>query len=189
MRKRPALSVSRAAEIWTTLLSARREFFDDSRFFKMPEVWEELCGVSEEWSIKTYRSDEKEDFRRKAGLLVFGDRLTLTVDEVLIEKAMQGCKLCNFILAHEFGHLALNHHAKSAVTKHFQLFDSPYGMANLPPNLQELVANYAAVFFQCGAALAEDRWSPSNCHTELALTLNMSRRRSRFCVSTSSSAN
>jgi hypothetical protein len=125
----------------------------------MPEVWEDLCGGSEDWSIKTYRSDVKEDFKRKAALLVFGNRLTLTVDEVLIERAMQGCKLSNFILAHEFGHLALNHHARSAVTKHFQLFSSPCGMANLPPNLEELEANYAAVFFQCGEALANARWS------------------------------
>jgi hypothetical protein len=35
-------------------------------------------------------------------------------------------------------------------------------MANTPPTLEELEANYAAVFFQCGIALADPRWNPLN---------------------------
>jgi hypothetical protein len=125
----------------------------------MPEPWEALCDVGEGWSINTYRSDETEDFKRKAGVVQFDHRVTLTVDEKLMAKAKQGCKLSNFILAHEFGHVALNHHARSAVTKNFQLFAGPSGMSNSPPTVEELEANYAAVFFQCGAALQNAHFS------------------------------
>ena len=54
--------------------------------------------------------------------------------------------------------VALNHHAMNAVTKHFQLFSGPRGMSNVPPTLEELEANYAAVFLQCGVALEDLRW-------------------------------
>ncbi len=161
MRKsRPLLSAPRGAEIWTEMLSLRRELYCDSDFFKMTEVLRTLCDVGEGWSIKTYRSNEMEDFRRRAGVIVFEGEVIISVDERLMENADPGCKLSNFILAHEIGHLALDHHARSAVTKNFQLFAGPSGMVNSPPTQEELEANYAAVFFQCGPALADTRWSP-----------------------------
>lgn len=158
------LTTHRAAETWKTMLSHRRTLFDDTDFFKMPGVWEYLCEESDDWQIKTYRSAETEDFKRKAGVVAFGNRVTLTVDAMLMERARQGCKLSNFILAHELGHLALDHHSNSAVTKNFQLFAGPQGLANIPPTLEELEANIAAVFFQCGTALMDNRWTA----TELA---------------------
>lgn len=159
MKSRPLLSATRAAEIWTETLSVRRQLYTDSDFFKMPEVLDELFNASNHWVIKTYRTDETEDFKRKAGIVVLGDWVTLTADERLIERAKHGCKLSNFILAHEFGHLILNHHANSAITKNFQLFAGPNGMTNSPPTQEELEANYAGVFFQCGIALFESRRS------------------------------
>ncbi|MEQ8899844.1 MAG: hypothetical protein RID11_07385 [Roseovarius sp.] len=160
MGRRPSLTTYRGAEIYAEILSLRRELYGDGDFFKMPEPWETLCEVGEGWSINTYRSDEVEDFRRKAGVIQFDNRVTLTVDEKLMANAKRGCKLSNFILAHEFGHVALNHHARSAVTKNFQLYAGPGGMSNLPPTMEELEANYAAVFFQCGAALQNPQLNP-----------------------------
>ena len=160
MKSRPILSTSRAVEIFEETISVRRGYCADKDFFRMDEFWEYLCDESGRWSINTYRSNETEDFKRKAGVVAFGDRVTLTVDEKLMARAKQGCKLSNFILAHEVGHLTLNHHARSAVTKNFQLFAGPSGMSNLPPTLEELEANYAAVFFQCGVALSDARWDP-----------------------------
>jgi hypothetical protein len=43
--------------------------------------------------------------------------------------------------------------------KNFQLFSGPNGMSNIPPTQEELEANYAAVFFQCGVGLQDARWS------------------------------
>jgi len=160
MKRMPSLTTSRVADIWLETLSVRRELYDDSDFFKMPEVWEALCEVGEGWSIKTYKSDQMEDFKRKAGVVAFDNRVTLTADEKLIQRARDGCKFSNFILAHEFGHLVLDHHAKGAVTKNFQLFAGANGMSNIPPTVEELEANLAAVFFQCGTALEDARWTP-----------------------------
>jgi len=42
--------------------------------------------------------------------------MTLSVDQRLMAEARKGCSLSNFILAHEFAHLALGHHARSATT-------------------------------------------------------------------------
>ena len=146
MTKGHCLTTSRAVDIFEEMVSCRRDYCADNEFFRMPDVWEYLCDEEGRWTIKTFRSKETEDFKRKAGVVAFADRVTLTVDEKLLAAAKQGCKLSNFILAHELGHVALDHHARSLVTKHFQLFAGPSGMSNLPPTLEELEANYAGVF-------------------------------------------
>ena len=157
MKSSQFLTTSRAADIFDEVISCRRMFCADNEFFRMTEFWEDLCDEGGRWSIKTYRSNLSDDFKRKAGVIAFGDRVTLTVDEKLVANAKDGCKLSNFILAHEMGHIALDHHAKGAVTKNFQLFAGPSGMSNLPPTLEELETNYAAVFLQCGVALMDPR--------------------------------
>jgi len=119
----------------------------------MPDYLEELFEESDRWSIKLLKSNQFEDHKRKASLVFFDHWVTLSVDEKLMAAASRGCRLSNFILAHEVGHLALDHHAMSATTKHFQLFSGPNGMSNIPPTLEELEANIAAVFLQCGPAL------------------------------------
>lgn len=150
----------RAVEVFRILVGCRRSFCADNDFFRMDRFWESLCDDEGQWSIKTYRSKETEDFKRKAGIIAFAGRVTLSVDERLMENARRGCKLSNFILAHEAGHLALDHHARGAVIKNFQLFSDSSGMSNVPPSLEELEANYAAVFLQCGVALMDPRWDP-----------------------------
>jgi len=160
MTRKPTLSTTRAAEIWRDTLWCRRELYSDQSFFKMTEVWETLCTDIKPWRLKTYRSNQLEDFKRKAGLTVLGDYVTLTVDERLWKNAERGSKLCNFILSHEFGHLALDHHSSCAGTLNFQLFSGPTGMSNSPPTIEELEANFAAVFFQCGVALMDSRMDP-----------------------------
>jgi hypothetical protein len=160
MTSRPVITTSRAVHIFEEMISARREYCADQDFIRMDKVWEDLCDEGSAWSIKTYKSKETEDFKRKAGLIVFGDRAILSVDEKLMENAKRGCKLSNFILAHELGHIALDHHKNSKVVKHFQLFAGPNGMSNLPPTIEELEANYAAVFFQCGVTLLNPKWDP-----------------------------
>mgnify|MGYP000852453242 CR=1 FL=1 len=158
MRRKPFLSTSRGVEIYEQMIALRRDFCIDADFFKMSDVWKYLCDGDGDWAINTYRSDETEDFKRKAAVVALGHRVTLTVDEKLMEKATQGCRLSGFILAHELSHVALGHHQRAAVTKNFQLFAGPCGMSNLPPTVEELEANYAAVFFQCGVALSDGRW-------------------------------
>jgi len=114
----------------------------------------------ERWALKTYRFRETEDFRRRAGVIALEHSVTLVADEKLMERAAEGCNFMNFVLAHEFGHLVLDHHAKGAVIKNFQLFSGAGGMAaSIPPTVEELEANFAAVFFQCGVALEEGRWN------------------------------
>jgi hypothetical protein len=87
-------------------------------------------------------------------------RVRLTVDQDLWADAKQGCMFSNFTLAHEFGHVALNHHAQFAGIRNFRLSEGRAGMlSNKPPNETELEANYAAVFFQCGKFLEEQGWT------------------------------
>ncbi|MBZ8119571.1 hypothetical protein KUD11_13050 [Roseovarius sp. LXJ103] len=126
----------------------------------MPELWEYMCEESDEWSVNTYRSDETQAYKRKAGVAAFDNKVKMTADETLWRKAKEGCKLSNFILAHEMGHVALGHHDRSAVTKNFQLFSGPNGMSNIPPTLEELETNFAAVFLQCGVALEDKSRDP-----------------------------
>ncbi|WP_426033470.1 hypothetical protein [Cypionkella sp. TWP1-2-1b2] len=160
MTKRPFLTTARSVAIFDEMISCRREYCADTDFFRMTDFWEDQCDDEGRWQINKYRSDETEDFKRKAGVIAFDYRVTLSVDEKLMANAKRGCMLSNFILAHEMGHVALGHHLRSATTKNFQLFDGPRGMCNLPPTLEELEANYAGTFLQCGVALFDSKWSP-----------------------------
>lgn len=154
MRKiRQQLTTPRAVEIYREALSIRRELYKDDQFFKAIEAWGKICGDSEKWRTKTYQRRKHEPLKIKAGITEFADIVILTVDAELIERAKNGCKLCNYILAHEMGHLMLDHHAHDTVVKHYQLFSTERGLANIPPTLEEYEANLAAVFFQCGTHL------------------------------------
>lgn len=157
MVRRPVISVPRTVEIYKEMLWARRELYSDHDFFLMPAAWEKVCEENIRWRIKLYPSDPKMPVKRKAGIVVFNGSLTLTADQRLFDDANKGCQISNFILAHELGHVALGHHDTGAVIKNFQLFDGPTGLSNLPPTVEELEANYAAAFFQCGAALLDLR--------------------------------
>ena len=156
--KLPVISVARAASIFEEMLSVRRFFCPaDHDFFKMSDFWEDLCDEQGNWSVKTYKSKESNDLSRKAGVSAFAGRVTLTLDERLLENARSGCNFSNYVLAHEVGHVALQHF--DARTKNFEL-SGPDGTWNLPASLEELEANLAAVFLQCGVALLDPRWGP-----------------------------
>lgn len=137
------------------MVSLRRIYCEDSEFFRMNEVWEWLADGDDGIKINKYRAGNKENYKRKAGVVALDDKFTLSVDEVLWKNAQNGGLLENYMLAHEFAHLGHDHHAKGAVTKNFQLYDSPFGMANIPPTFEEYEANLSAVFFQCGVALLD----------------------------------
>ena len=156
--KRPALPTARVAEIFETALWFRRQYAADNQFFRMTDYWRWLRDEGAYCRIKTYRSDQSEDFKRKAGVVAFGDDITLVVDERLMDRADDGCKLCNYMLGHEAAHIMLDHHERGAVVKNYQLFAGPSGLSNLPPTAEELEANYGAVFLQCGVTLANPRW-------------------------------
>jgi hypothetical protein len=160
MSKTPTMSTERAAEIYEVMLEYRRAFCADTKFFKMTELWDHLVAGDGEWKIQLFRSGLGADYERRAGVVALGHRVTLTADVELWERATAGSLIANFILGHELGHLALDHHAKAAVVKNFKLFVGSKGcMANIPPSVEELEAHLAAVFLQCGVALEDPRWS------------------------------
>jgi hypothetical protein len=155
MKKELVLTTKRAVEMLREMLWYRREFCADSHFFRMTEYWDWLRSQNSDFSTKTYRSPPTEDWKRRAAIATLGGFVRLTVDEALLKNAERGCKLSNFILAHEVAHLGLGHHEKNLIVRNFQLFAGPNGMSNRPPTLEELEANIAAVFFQCGSALMD----------------------------------
>jgi len=158
MKRKEHLTISRAAEIYAEMVSCRRQLYGDQEFFKATEFWEELFRVDDLWTKRTYRNPK--EYKLKASVVAFELRVMMTVDEQLWEKAVRGGWMENFVLAHELGHIALRHHEKDAITKHFQVFRGSSGLANIPPTLEEEEANYAAVFLQCGVALEDPRWGP-----------------------------
>ncbi len=164
-KKRPAVTTTRMAEIYIEMVFLRREYMEychehsgDTLFFKMSDFWNWLCEGSSEFKIKKYRSDQTKDFSRRASIVALGNWMTLTVDERLFAKAADGDKFANYILAHEFGHLALGHSEISATKRNYLMSESARGMANIPATVEELEANLAAPFFQCGKLLEDARW-------------------------------
>ena len=157
MKAFPKLSTSVILETYVEMISYRRTYCDDSEYFKASQFWTDMCSDIDTWKIKKYSGNESEDWLRKAGVITLREHVTLSTDRQLFENAEKGCKLSNFILAHEFAHVALGHHDRNLVTKHFQLFAGSNGMSNIPPTVEEYQANLGAVFFQCGVALEDER--------------------------------
>ncbi|WP_143710388.1 hypothetical protein [Tabrizicola sp. TH137] len=128
----------------------------------MTDFWKELVDDQGSVSINLFRFGNGSDYPKKAAVIVFGGRVTLTADSKLWENAVRGSYIDNFILAHEAGHVQLDHHARGAVNKHFELYKGEAGFAIRPPTLEEEEANLAAVFLQCGTALEDYRIASSD---------------------------
>jgi len=154
-KDRPILSAARAASVFKEMVGLRRYCCNDSQYFGMSEIWDDLAEDSDEINIKFSKSAHLDFDNSKAGVVAFDKFATLIVPETMWAKAVEGDRFANFTLAHEFAHLALEHHLMSANVKNFQLTNRGNDLANIPPNSEELEANYAAVFFQCGDALME----------------------------------
>lgn len=159
MKTRPKISVQRAAQVFKEALLCRRDFCRDDQFFKMPDFWDHLCGESETWKVKLVVSDPMGEYQRRAGVVAFGELVTLVVDKELMRLAFGGRGFANFLLAHEVGHLMLGHHDSAKVIKNFKVVDTETGMSVRPPTDEELETNYAAVFLQCGAKLFDKSFS------------------------------
>jgi hypothetical protein len=139
------------------VIDCRRIDYADNDFFRMTRFWEDLVDEQGYWTIRKYRSGGGDDYLRRAQVTVFDDRATLTVDETLWSKAERGEKLANHVLAHEAGHLALDHHAKGKgrgrLVQNFRLTEGAAGMELHALTQEDLEADLAAVFLQCGVAL------------------------------------
>lgn len=178
--KKQSLTTPEAVSLFREMVSYRRIYCDDNEFFRMTDVWNWLADDGAV-KIKTYRTECEEDYKRKAGVVAFGERSILVVDKKLLENADNKCKLSNFMLAHEFAHLALDHHARNAVVKNFQLFATASGNANIPPTKEEYEANLAAVFFQCGVALLDPKLDPLTLAHRAHSDVNEVKKAARKC--------
>ena len=157
--KKPSLTTDRIVVVFEEMISLRRLYCEDHEFFRMTKFWEDLCSDLPDWKIHRLPPTDDEDYARKAGVVEFDDRGILIADRRLLENAERGCLFSNFILAHEFAHVGLGHHKRNAVVKNYKLFECKTGRMNIPPTNEEYEANLGAVFFQCGAALANKNLS------------------------------
>ena len=64
-------------EIFEEMVSVRRVYCADTEFFRMVDFWEDLCDEGGLYKIKMYRSNETQDFKRRAGVVAFRDRVVL----------------------------------------------------------------------------------------------------------------
>ena len=155
------LTTKRAVAIYEEMISCRRDFSEDDEFFKMTDVWEYLCGDSDEWKIKFFHQRPSQALRPQAAVSEFDHRVRLMVEVGLWSNAQRGDKLSNFVLAHEAGHLQLRHNSRTAV-RHFLMVSGEKGNSVVPQDYFELEANFAAVVFQCGVALLDPKISASD---------------------------
>lgn len=150
------LTTKEAVRIFEDMVDCRRAFCADNQFFKMTDVWKDLCEGSNEWKVKFYRRGPKDLDRPQAAVAVFDQNVRLTVSEELWADAESGDGVSNFILSHELGHVGEGHNSRFA-TRHFQMASTAKGHAILPMSYYEKVADFAAVAFQCGVALRDRR--------------------------------
>lgn len=148
------LTTQRGVRIFEGMISCRREFFADNEFFKVTDLWKDLCEGSKEWKIKFYRRGPKDLDRPQAAVAVFDNHVRLTVSEELWADAESGDGVSNLVLAHEIGHVEQRHNARFP-TRHFQMAPTANGHSILPKSYYEKEADFAAVAFQCGVALLD----------------------------------
>ncbi len=167
-RKGPTIGVARAVEIYLEMVGIRSLFRGDHEPIKMNELWNHASGSNANdiekselplnIRVQEHKFSQNADAWRKATVMALDRFVTLLVDPSLMSEAGKGrgpdAKLANFVLAHEFSHLALDHFAQSASGKNFKLTKRSNGYANLAPTAEELEANMAAVFLLCGPMLA-----------------------------------
>jgi hypothetical protein len=148
------LTTQRAVSIFEDMVSCRRMFCADDHFFKMTDLWKDLCDGNEDWKVKFYRRGPKDLARPQAAVAEFDNRVILTVSEELWAEAEEGDGVANFILGHEIGHIGRRHNSRFA-TRHFQMTSAANGHVILPQSYFEKEADFAAVAFQCGVALLD----------------------------------
>lgn len=149
------LTTKEGVRIFEDMVSCRRAFCADNEFFKMTDVWKDLCEGSKEWQIKFYRRGQKYLERPQAAVAEFDQHVRLTVSEEFWADAESGDGVANFILAHELGHVGERHNARFA-TRHFQMASTANGHSIFPKSYYEKLADYAAIAFQCGVALLNE---------------------------------
>ncbi|MEO0669203.1 MAG: hypothetical protein AAFZ99_14925 [Pseudomonadota bacterium] len=152
-RKSPLrICPKKAAGLYRNTVSFRRAYVPDGKFFKASDFWRDAAADIPEVRIKLH---DRSILKASTNAL---DELTVLVaPKQLFDNADRGCKICNFILAHEAGHISEEHHSENAVSKYFQLFATETEVANIPPTIEELETNYAATFFLCGPAIFDLR--------------------------------
>lgn len=153
------LKTQETVRLFWEMVDLRNYYVASGEVVSMTEVWEDLASTefdeTDEFKtrIKFFSGDEEHD--RKAAVIAFASKITLVVSKGFWSLACNKGMLQNFLLAHEFSHIALDHHSKAAAIKHFKLDASHGTYANIPPTWEEFETNVAAVFFQCGDALLE----------------------------------
>lgn len=153
------LKTSYAVRLFREMAVLRSYYATSDEAISMADVWEDLASTefeeTDEFKTQIKFFSGNEEHNRKAGIITFASRITLIVSHGFWRLARGNQWLQNFLLAHEFVHVALDHHANAAVVKHFKLDSSNGVNANIPPTWEEFETNVAAVFFQCGDALFE----------------------------------
>lgn len=155
---RPKIGADRAVSVFRTVVDHRRLFSDDQQYIRMPDVFDILAEDIDpdfKFNIKLYSSPKGNGQGLKASVVAFDGRATLVVDRQLFQNASEGCLSSNFTLAHEFAHLVLGHHGKSATAMNFVTTDISGVKKRIAPNEMELETDYAAAFFLCGVALLD----------------------------------
>lgn len=147
----PKISVKRAAAIAREVFSVRRLVCRDNEFPGALAFWEALGENNPNFTMKVY----PERVKNKAGIIAFEERVKLLISRDFVDRAKRGETLSNFILAHEFCHVALDHHGHAAVIKNFDLSLRSDGFAIEAPDDEELETNYATVFLLCGPAIMD----------------------------------
>lgn len=154
------LNTPDTVRLFCEMSDLRSHYANADEAVPMTEVWKDLASPdfknADEFdtNIKFFSGDE--EHKRKAGVIAFGRRITLVVSREFWELALRNDMLRNFLLAHEYAHVVLDHHASAAVIKNFKLGSRSGVNANIPPDWEEFETNVAAVFFQCGYALLNE---------------------------------
>ena len=181
------IKTSDAVKLFREMLSLRNDFAEPDASVSMTDVWLELADdryqKTDEYrtKIKLYSGSDTDD--TKAGVVVFGNLLTLVVTKHFWELARKNSVLQNFLLAHEFAHVACDHHSNGAGMKHFRLTSKNGVKANIPPTWEEFEANLAAVFFQCGVALFEKETTPFELASRHRTDFRYAKRIQKLCQS------
>ena len=160
-KNRPSISPQRIVKIFKEMQWWREAYFSDNPYEKRVGIvngakfWEwlaeELPGVRIRFDRYLDNVDTRVAFVLKLDLHIF-----LNVSKKKFEAAKKNSYFPNFVLAHEFAHIALEHSEATTAAQPFSLHEEDGQLKSSVNDLIESEAHYGAVFLQVGEQIFAD---------------------------------
>lgn len=160
-KNRPSISPERIVKIFKEMQWWREAYFSDNPLEKKVGIvngakfWEWFAEEMPDVRIRFDRYLDQVD-KRVAFVLKLDLHIFLNVSKLKFEAAKKNSYFPNFVLAHEFAHIALEHSETTTAPQPFSLHEEDGQLKSSVYDVIESEAHYGAIFLQVGEQIFAD---------------------------------